>query len=48
MKQFKITVNGKTYDVAVEESNGVATAPVAAAPVAAAPVAAPAPAAGSL
>ena len=33
MKQFKITVNGKTYDVAVEESNGVASAP-AAAPVA--------------
>ena len=49
MKQFKITVNGKTYDVAVEESNGVASAP-AAAPVAtpapaAAPIAAPAPAA---
>lgn len=47
MKQFKITVNGKTYDVAVEESNGVASAP-AAAPVAtpAAPAApAPAPAA---
>lgn len=43
MKQFKITVNGKTYDVAVEETNGVASAP-AAAPVAAAP-AAPAPAA---
>ena len=44
MKQFKITVNGKTYDVAVEETNGVASAP-AAAPVAAAPSAAPAPAA---
>ena len=44
MKQFKITVNGKTYDVAVEETNGVASAP-AAAPVAAAPAAAPAPAA---
>lgn len=43
MKQFKITVNGKTYDVAVEETNGVASAP-ASAPVAAAP-AAPAPAA---
>ena len=42
MKQFKITVNGKTYDVAVEESNGVASAP-AAAPVAT--PAAPAPAA---
>ena len=41
MRQFKITVNGKTYDVQVEE-NGVASAPVAAAPVAApaAPVAA--------
>ena len=44
MKQFKITVNGKTYDVAVEETNGVASAP-AAAPVAAAPAAAPAPSA---
>lgn len=43
MKQFKITVNGKTYDVAVEETGSTAT-PVAAAPVAA-PVAAPAPAA---
>lgn len=38
MKQFKITVNGKTYDVAVEETNGVASAP-AAAPVGAAPAA---------
>ena len=44
MKQFKITVNGKTYDVAVEESNGVASAP-AAAPVAAPAAPAPAPAA---
>lgn len=43
MRQFKITVNGKAYDVQVEE-NGVATT-LAAAPVAAAPVAAPAPAA---
>lgn len=44
MRQFKITVNGKAYDVQVEE-NGVASAPVVAAPatsVAAAPVAAPA------
>lgn len=53
MKQFKITVNGKTYDVAVEEAGGAfsasapAAAPVAAAPAApvAAPAAAPAPAA---
>ena len=44
MKQFKITVNGKTYDVAVEESNGVASAP-AAAPVATSAAPAPAPAA---
>ncbi len=40
MRQFKITVNGKAYDVQVEE-NGVASAPVATAPVAA-PAAAPA------
>lgn len=51
MKQFKITVNGKTYDVAVEETNGVASAPAAApvaaaaAPAPAAPAAAPTPAA---
>ena len=51
MKQFKITVNGKTYDVAVEESNGVASAPAAvpvatpAAPAAPAPAPAAAPAA---
>ncbi len=43
MKRFNITVNGKAYDVAVEETTGGA-APVAAAPVAA-PAAAPAPAA---
>ncbi|MGN1304147.1 MAG: biotin/lipoyl-containing protein [Oscillospiraceae bacterium] len=45
MKRFNITVNGKAYDVAVEEVSGGA-APVAAAPVApvAAPAAAPAPA----
>lgn len=49
MKRFNITVNGKAYDVAVEEVG--AGAPVAAAPVAApapapaaAPAAAPAPA----
>ena len=39
MRQFKITVNGKTYDVQVEESGAVSTP--AAAPVA--PAAAPAP-----
>lgn len=47
MRRFKISVNGKSYDVAVEEVGEVASAPVAApaaapAPVAAAPVAAPA------
>lgn len=48
MKRYNITVNGKAYDVAVEEVGGsAAAAPVAAAPVAAAPAApaAPAPAA---
>lgn len=43
MKNYKITVNGTTYDVAVEEV-GAGSAPAAAAPVAA-PVATPAPAA---
>ena len=48
MKNYRITVNGTAYDVAVEElgAGAVAAAP-AAAPVAAAPVAAPAPAASS-
>ena len=45
MRNFVITVNGKTYQVGVEEVGGTATpvavAPVATAPVAAAPVAAP-------
>lgn len=44
MKKFNVTVNGKSYEVEVEEVNGSAAAPVvsAAAPVApAAPVAAP-------
>lgn len=47
MKRFSVTVNGKAYDVAVEEITGAAPAPVAAAPapVAAAPAPAPAPAA---
>ena len=43
MKNYRITVNGTSYDVSVEELSGGAAA--AAAPVAAAPVAAPAPAA---
>ena len=44
MRNFVITVNGKTYQVGVEEVGGTA-APVAVAPVApvAAPAAAPAP-----
>ena len=46
MRKFNITVNGKTYEVDVEEVGGVASAPVAPAPTPAAPVAAaPAPAA---
>ena len=40
MKRYNITVNGKAYDVAVEEVGGSA-APVAAAPAAPAPAAAP-------
>lgn len=43
MKNYRITVNGTSYDVSVEELAG-GVAPVAA-PVAAAPVAVPAPAA---
>ena len=52
MKNYRITVNGTSYDVSVEELSGgaVSAAPVAAAPVAAsapaAAPAAPAPAAG--
>ncbi len=45
MKNYRITVNGVAYDVAVEELGAgavPAATPVAAAPVAAAPVAAPA------
>lgn len=50
MKKFNITVNGKSYEVEVEELGGVASAPVSrpaapAAPVVSAPKAAPAPAA---
>ena len=40
MRKFNITVNGKTYEVDVEEVGGVQSAPVAAAPAA---QAAPAP-----
>lgn len=52
MKNYRITVNGVAYDVAVEElgAGAVPVAPVVApvaAPVAAAPVAAPAPAASA-
>lgn len=48
MKRFNITVNGKAYDVAVEEVDASAAAPVAAAPApAAAPAAPAAPAAGA-
>lgn len=43
MKRFNITVNGKAYDVAVEEVGG--SAPAAAPVSAAAPAAAPTPAA---
>ncbi len=41
MKRFSVTVNGKAYDVAVEEL-AEGAAPVVAAPVAAAPAPAPA------
>lgn len=45
MKRYNITVNGKAYDVAVEELSADAAAPVAApAPTAAPKAAAPAPA----
>ena len=55
MKSYRITVNGTTYDVTVEETGATASAPVApVAPVAAAapapaaaPAAAPAPAAAA-
>ncbi len=43
MRKFNITVNGKTYEVDVEEVGGVQTSAPVAAPVAA-PAAAPAPA----
>ena len=46
MKRFNITVNGKAYDVSVEEI-GAGSAPAPAAPAAAPAPAAPAPAAGA-
>ena len=46
MKNFRVTVNGNTYDVAVEEVAG-GSAPVTAAAPTPAPVAAPAPKAES-
>ncbi len=47
MKKYNITVNGTTYEVIVEETDGAVSAPVYSAPISAAPapVAAPAPAA---
>ena len=47
MRNFVITVNGKTYEVGVEEVGATASAPVVVAPVAAPVAAAPAPAAAS-
>lgn len=41
MRNFVITVNGKTYEVGVEEVGASTSAPVATAPVAAKPVVAP-------
>ena len=41
MKSYTITVNGKAYDVTVEEKGGATSAPVQAAPAAAAPAPAP-------
>lgn len=45
MKNYRITVNGTAYDVAVEELGAGASAAPAAAPAPVAPAAAPAPAA---
>ncbi len=47
MKNYRITVNGTTYDVAVEETGAGASAPVAAAPKAEAPAPAAPAATGS-
>lgn len=49
MRKFNITVNGKTYEVVVDEvgSAPAASAPVASAPAVSAPAAAPAPVAAA-
>ena len=47
MKRFNITVNGKAYDVAVEEVSGGSAPAAAPAPAAAAPAPAAAPAAAA-
>ena len=49
MRKFNITVNGKTYEVVVDEVGGApaASAPVASAPAISAPAAAPAPVAAA-
>ncbi len=47
MKRYKVTVNGQSYDVAVEEIGGASSSPVAAAPATAAAPIAPAPVAAS-
>lgn len=49
MKNYRITVNGTAYDVAVEElgAGAVASAPVVSAPVASAPAPAPKKASGA-
>lgn len=48
MKRFNITVNGKAYDVAVEEVDASAAAPAVSMPAAKAPAPAPATAAPSV
>ena len=45
MKRYTVTVDGKAYDVTVEETGAAAPAPIAAPAQASAPAAAPAPAA---
>jgi len=47
MKNYTITVNGNTYDVAVEEKGSTGSAPVQSAPAAAPKAAAAAPAGGA-
>ena len=45
MKRYTVTVDGKAYDVTVEETGAAIPAPIAAPAQASAPAAAPAPAA---